>query len=354
MSYSYFTIPSLPIVIGIFLMLFVIFSLFLLIKSKTRQLQYVKNDFEQLFDKNPNPMWIYEVHTLKIVLVNDAACISYGYTREEFLSLNLLDLRPEKEHIRLLDNIYNENKEYSNSGEWLHQNKNGEKFYVNIFSHSTFYKNKACRLVTAINIDEKKKVEQDNENIKKALNSATIVSITDLNRVILDVNDKFYSVSGYTKEEVIGQYHSLIVATNHSAEFWQEMQNTIMDGGIWREDIKIRTKSGTHSWIDVSATGVVDNLGKIYKIMFLGYEVNERKNLEEKLLLQNKQLEQIAWQQAHGVRRPVANILGLCNLIRNDLQATETERQEYLAYLYRATEELDEVIHNIMAQTNKV
>jgi PAS domain S-box-containing protein len=176
-------------------MLFVIFSLFLLIKSKTRQLQYVKNDFEQLFDKNPNPMWIYEVHTLKIVLVNDAACISYGYTREEFLSLNLLDLRPEKEHIRLLDNIYNENKEYSNSGEWLHQNKNGEKFYVNIFSHSTFYKNKACRLVTAINIDEKKKVEQDNENIKKALNSATIVSITDLNRVILDVNDKSFTQS---------------------------------------------------------------------------------------------------------------------------------------------------------------
>src|SRR5690606_19206417 len=50
--------------------------------------------YRVLFDANPMPLWIYDTGTLRFLEVNQAALEQYGYAREEFLSLNLADLRP--------------------------------------------------------------------------------------------------------------------------------------------------------------------------------------------------------------------------------------------------------------------
>src|SRR6202021_1485331 len=50
--------------------------------------------FRLLFAHNPLPMWVYDLETLRFLEVNDAAIAHYGYSREEFLGLNLSDIRP--------------------------------------------------------------------------------------------------------------------------------------------------------------------------------------------------------------------------------------------------------------------
>lgn len=52
--------------------------------------------FEQLFMKNPQPMWIYDAGTLKFMEVNEAALTKYGYSREKFLSMSVTEIRPPK------------------------------------------------------------------------------------------------------------------------------------------------------------------------------------------------------------------------------------------------------------------
>lgn len=47
--------------------------------------------FDIAFKRNPLPMWIYDVETLRFMEVNNAACLRYGYPRDEFLGINLLD-----------------------------------------------------------------------------------------------------------------------------------------------------------------------------------------------------------------------------------------------------------------------
>jgi diguanylate cyclase (GGDEF)-like protein/PAS domain S-box-containing protein len=51
-----------------------------------------ETNFRRLFEANPQPMWLYDVSTLEFLVVNDAAVIQYGYTREEFLAMNVDDL----------------------------------------------------------------------------------------------------------------------------------------------------------------------------------------------------------------------------------------------------------------------
>ncbi len=51
--------------------------------------------FRQLFEDNPNPMWVYDTQSLGILNVNQAALAQYGYTREEFLQMTIKDIRPE-------------------------------------------------------------------------------------------------------------------------------------------------------------------------------------------------------------------------------------------------------------------
>ena len=56
---------------------------------------------QMLFLSNPCPMWIFDCETLAITDANDAALRQYGYTRDEFLRLTALDIRPPEEHERL-------------------------------------------------------------------------------------------------------------------------------------------------------------------------------------------------------------------------------------------------------------
>lgn len=85
----------------------------------------------------------------------------------------------------------------------------------------------------------------------------------------------------------------------------------------------------------------------------LEQEINERKQAEEKILAQNEVLREIAWHQSHTIRRPVATILGLIDLIYKEEEATEFEKRQYLDYLLKTTQELDRVIHTIVEKTDE-
>jgi signal transduction histidine kinase len=82
--------------------------------------------------------------------------------------------------------------------------------------------------------------------------------------------------------------------------------------------------------------------------------VTEIKKQQDQILEQNKALQQIAWQQSHEVRRPVANILGLCELLRDYKDEPEEIRDKYLEYMLKATQELDKIIHKIVEKVNKI
>src|SRR6202011_2748502 len=66
-----------------------------------------EESFRLLFEGNPVPMWLFDPETLKFLAVNDAAVVHYGYDRESFLKMTLLDIVPQEDRHNLKNAIRN-------------------------------------------------------------------------------------------------------------------------------------------------------------------------------------------------------------------------------------------------------
>ncbi len=134
-------------------------------KTAEEELKSSEERYRHLFNNNPESIMIWDVDSLNILEVNDTAVQEYGYPREEFTELTLLDLRPPEEHekIKAFAKKMKENP-VKYAGIWRHCNKAGEDIYMSIVSDQISYKEKTAILAIADNVTEKIKLEAKLEN----------------------------------------------------------------------------------------------------------------------------------------------------------------------------------------------
>lgn len=174
---------------GIFFIIVTSLLLYQLIKRYFLALTKSERDYRSMFDANPNPMWIYNLETLKFIEVNQAAIAHYGYTRQEFLSKTISDIRPEREKQRLLQNIHESKISYDEP--WIHILKNGEEIKVDIHAHDISYKGKTARLVLAVNISEQLDIKEQLKQQQEKLRAQNIKLLENLETIELHKNKLF-------------------------------------------------------------------------------------------------------------------------------------------------------------------
>ncbi|WP_074417937.1 PAS domain S-box protein [Hydrotalea lipotrueae] len=130
-------------------------------KKTQEQLHVSEEKYKQLFDTNPNSIFVWDIGSLKILDVNNTSIKEYGYSREELLQMTILDLYPASEHetlkqfvrqIQLSDKI----KYIKN---WKHQKKDGSIIQMQIASHKIKYEGRDCVMGIGTNITEKLALE---------------------------------------------------------------------------------------------------------------------------------------------------------------------------------------------------
>lgn len=117
--------------------------------------------YRQLFIESPQPMWVFEPATLRFTEVNNAAVRAYGYTREEFLSMTLLDIRPAEDREPLVAFIARRPASVPTSGEWTHRKKDGTLIRVEITSHPVDFIAPGTRLVMAHDVTERVRAKEE-------------------------------------------------------------------------------------------------------------------------------------------------------------------------------------------------
>lgn len=130
-------------------------------------------------------------------------------------------------------------------------------------------------------------------DFKSAVDTAAIVSVTDLNGIILFANENFSKVSGYSIGELIGTNHNLVNSGYHDKTFFENLWNTIKTGNVWQGQIKNKRKDGTFYWTNANIIPIINDNGVIKQFIAIRFDITEQKTAEEKLIQSEKNLAEV-------------------------------------------------------------
>lgn len=296
------------------------------------------NSFEQqnIFESNPISMWIYDLDTLKFLAVNDSAIQTYGYSRDEFLSMTLEDIRPDDDALALHADILMNKEERQKSTYWRHKKKDGSIIYVDIHSQSLLGIDKIrARLVMSIDVSDRKLI--DDKLRDSELKFRTLCDSTNAGIFLYKIPDYIYvnkgaeRLTGYTAEELVGMNFWHIIHPE-DRDFARERGFARLSGKktVDKYELRFVTKSGEVKYIDFTA-GIISLNGETISIG-TAYDITERKISVLELLKAKEKAEQadklktiFLANMSHELRTPLVGILGYTELL-----AEETTNPDHL------------------------
>ena len=191
------------------------------------------------------------------------------------------------------------------------------------------------------------------EDLKFALDQHAIVARTDERGIITFANDKFCSVSQYSREELIGQDHRILNSHYHSKEFFAGLWETIKSGEVWKGEVKNRAKDGSFYWVDSTIVPFRDGFGKPKQFIVIRMDITGLKRIEEELRAAKDAAEgasraksEFLANMSHEIRTPMNGIIGMTELAL-DTQLT-VEQREYLNMVKTSGASLLTLINDIL------
>lgn len=118
---------------------------------------------------------------------------------------------------------------------------------------------------------------------KYALDQHSIVGITDTKGIITYANDKFCLISGYSREELIGENHQVLDSNFHSNGFFLDMYKTIGQGNVWQGEICDRSKNGELYWVDTTIVPFIGQDKKPRSYVAIQTDITRQKKALHKL-----------------------------------------------------------------------
>ncbi len=212
--------------------------------------------------------------------------------------------------------------------------------------------------LSTFDIDEKKRMRDKLKSSETKLRA--IIDSTNDNNILIGTDYKILSFNRRAFENVKkvfgaemkeGEDFRKYVVPSREKDF-QNYTERALQGETIVEEVCIEINEKEKLWFLVSFFPAYDTEGNLIGVSYNACDIDKRKKYELLLEKQNMQLREIAYVQSHKVRKPVANILGLIQLI-NPEEMSE-ENRKYFNFLIQATQELDTIVHEVIDKVHEV
>jgi diguanylate cyclase (GGDEF)-like protein/PAS domain S-box-containing protein len=225
-----------------------------------------------------------------ISMINRKGCEILGYEEKELLGKNWIETCiPEDRRegvVGIFSNVLQGKHDFSVDIEDYILTKNGERRFIQW--HNTIFQdddgNITGSLSSGMDITLKKQVEEDIRLLSKVFEwSNDAIAITDPNADIINVNDSFTNITGFSKKEAIGNNMRMLKSGKHDEEFYQKMWDSLINEGQWKGEIWDRRRNGEiyPKWTSISS--VKDDYGKTIYYLSIFSDITQIKEAEERL-----------------------------------------------------------------------
>ena len=171
-------------------------------------------------------------------------------------------------------------------GEILNRSKQGRLYWVelHIQPHLNGEDEQIGFIASSIDVTQRRQsqmlmeeAERSKRNLLEALDHNAIVSVTDRQGVIQQANDGFCRISGYSREELVGQRHNIVNAGADNVVNWGLVWRTISEGRAWHGEVCNRAKDGHLYWVDTVIMPLFGTLGEVDSYVSVRFEITQLK-----------------------------------------------------------------------------
>jgi PAS domain S-box-containing protein len=248
----------------------------------------IGDGYRELFDANPQPMWVYDRETLGFLAVNGAAITHYGYSRDDFLSMTLRDIRPPEDFPALESHLASVPDGVSYSAGWRHLKKDGTLIDVEVSGHPLEFAGRQARLVLVTDVTERGRVAAElaeRDSMLRAIVDAELecVKLVAPGGRVLDMNPAGLAmIEADDLEQVKGKSIFPIVAESHREAF-EALTESVFRGESGTLDFEIIGLKGTRRRLETHAVPLRDERGEIFAMLGLTRDITVRTLAEQSM-----------------------------------------------------------------------